>query len=240
LRNRTGGTYPVRAALTHYAGSMAVRELVPAVEGSALALSLVELDSDSLVVADAARDSLLVVVAGAGSLTLGDETLALTADSAGLVQAGEEGTIAAESGLSFLHATVGEDTDRHAPLGPRATVVGADDTTSEEATGTRSFRVLFGPANGSTRATLFAGSVPPGRASWHFHLYDEIVWVRGGSARLHLADGAEEFPEGTAFRLRPRQVHIVESASECRGLDVVGIFTPAGSPSAAYLAPAPA
>jgi mannose-6-phosphate isomerase-like protein (cupin superfamily) len=214
-----------------------VHELVPAVEGSALALSLVEPGSDSLVIADAARDSLLFVVAGAGSLMLGDETLPVATGSAGLVPAGEEGTVAAEGGSFLLHATVGEDTDRHAPLGPRATVVGQDDTTSEKATGTRSFRILFGPANGSTRATLFAGSVPPGRAPWHFHLYDEIVWVRRGSARLRLADGAEEFPEGTAFRLRPRQVHIVESASEDRGLDVVGIFTPAGSPSAAYLAP---
>jgi hypothetical protein len=44
---------------------------------------------------------------------------------------------------------------------------------------------------------------------------------------------------GSAVRLRPRQVHIVENASADRELSVIGIFTPAGSPSAAYLAPAP-
>ena len=141
--------------------------------------------------------------------------------------------------LSLLHATVGEEADRHAPLGPREPVVGVDSTASEDATGARSFRVLFGPANGSTRATLFAGHLPPGRAPWHFHLYDEIVWVRDGPARLHLGEGVEEFGPGAAFRLRPRQTHVVESASPDRGLSVVGIFTPAGSPSAAYLSPAP-
>jgi quercetin dioxygenase-like cupin family protein len=219
---------------------MAVRELVPAVEGSALALSQVALERDSVTVRDAARDSLLFVVSGTGSLSLGDETRALAPGCAALVLAGEQATVATDDGaLSFLHATVGEDADRHAPLGPRELVVGVDSTASEDATGARSFRVLFGPANGSTRATLFAGFLPPGRAPWHFHLYDEIVWLRDGPGRLHLAEGVEELGEGSAFRLRPRQVHIVESAGEDRGLGVVGCFTPAGSPSAAYLAPAP-
>jgi hypothetical protein len=47
----------------------------------------------------------------------------------------------------------------------------------------------------------------------------------------------EELGPGAAFRLRPREVHIVENASPDRELTIVGIFTPAGSPSAAYLEP---
>ena len=219
---------------------MAVRELVPGVEDSALALSQVDLDRDPLTLRDTTRDSLLFVISGAGSLSFGDEVHALATGAAALVLAGEEAVVAADGGaLSALHATVGEDTDRHAPLGPRETVVGADSAVSESATGARSYRVLFGAANGSTRATLFAGYLPPGRVPWHFHLYDEIVWVRDGPARLHVAEGIEEVGPGSAFRLRPRQEHIVESASEDHGLGVIGVFTPAGSPSAAYLAPAP-
>ena len=219
---------------------MTVGELVPGVEGSALALSLVELDGDSLVLRDDARDSLLFVVSGAGSLRLGDRRLALAEGSAALVLAGREGMVTADDGrLTLVHATVGEEADRHAPLGPAETVVQLDAAASEHATGARSYQVLFGPANGSTRATLFAGHVPPGRAPWHFHLYDEIVWVRAGRARLHHGDGVEDFGPGSAFRLRPRQAHIVESAIDDRELSVLGIFTPAGSPSAAYLAPAP-
>jgi quercetin dioxygenase-like cupin family protein len=240
LRKRTDRTYPDPGTATHYAGSMAVRELVPGVEGSALTLSQVDLDRDSLMLRETTRDSLLFVVLGAGSLSLADEAHVLATGSAALVLAGEQATVAAGDGaLSFLHATVGDGTDRHAPLGPRELVAGVDSTASEGATGARSFRVLFGPANGSTRATLFAGFLPPGRGRWHFHLYDEIVWLPDGPGRLHLAEGVEEIGPGSAFRLRPRQAHIVESASPDRGLRVIGIFTPAGSPSAAYLAPAP-
>jgi quercetin dioxygenase-like cupin family protein len=97
--------------------------------------------------------------------------------------------------------------------------------------------VLFGAHNGSTRATMFVGYIPPGAAPWHYHLYEEIVWVWRGAGRYHVAAGAEEFADGSAFHLAPREVHIVENSSADRELAVVGIFAPAGSPSAAYLMP---
>jgi hypothetical protein len=49
----------------------------------------------------------------------------------------------------------------------------------------------------------------------------------------------EPFGPGAAFRIRPREVHIVENTSATDELVVVGLFTPAGSPSAAYLAKEP-
>ncbi len=130
--------------------------------------------------------------------------------------------------------TVDADVDLHAPMGPRELVVSLDAADTQQATGGRSFEILFGPHNGSTRATLFAGFVPPGRAPWHYHLYDEIVWVPEGPGRLHLAEGDAALESGSAFRLRPRQVHIVENASAAE-MTIIGVFTPAGSPSAAYL-----
>lgn len=217
---------------------MSESELVPAAKNSALALSQLELAS-SHSLADRVRDTLLFVVSGAGILTLGEERHPLTTGSAALVLAGEEAEIAPDGALAVLRASIGQEADRHAPLGPREVVTRLDAASSESATGSRSYQVLFGPGNGSTRATLFAGYLPPGRAPWHFHLYDEIVWVRDGPGRLHLAGGVDELDTGSAFRLRPRQVHIVENASPDRELSVVGVFTPAGSPSAAYLAPEP-
>ena len=103
------------------------------------------------------------------------------------------------------------------------------------ATGKRSFQILFGPHNGSTRATLFVGYVPPGAAPWHFHLYDEIVWIWRGEGRYHTQGGVEPLAAGSAFRISPREVHIVENTSAADELVVLGLFTPAGSPSAAYL-----
>ena len=54
---------------------------------------------------------------------------------------------------------------------------------------------------------------------------------------MHIGESVEELGPGSAFRLRPREVHIVENTSAERELTIIGLFTPAGSPSAAYLTP---
>jgi len=214
-------------------------ELVPATEGSTLALSELTLSPGGRhAVADSERDSLLFVSSGSGSIAFGDGSWPLAAGAASLVLAGEEALLAAdESELIVICSSVGPEADRHAPLGPRASVVLPKGAGSEKATGARSFQILLGPHNGSTRATLFAGFIPPGRAPWHYHLYDEIVWVPAGPGRLHIGETTAELGAGSAFRLRPRQVHIVENLSANSEMTVIGVFTPAGSPSAAYLTP---
>jgi len=214
------------------------RKLVPAIAGSTLALSGVRAQGRKIEIHEPDHDSLLYVVAGAGSLALEGDVVDLRTGSAALFLAGEMVTIEADSELALLQATVGPEADRHAPLGTRELVVDVDDASASQATGARSFRVLFGPRNGSTRATLFAGDLPPGRAPWHYHLYDEIVWIPEGPGRVHRRDSDEALAAGAAFRLRPREVHIVENSSPDREMTVIGIFTPAGSPAAAYLASA--
>jgi quercetin dioxygenase-like cupin family protein len=208
------------------------RELVPPIVGSALALSELDASSGIDVESDDA-DSLLYVASGSGSLELDGHVHALAAGSAALVLAGERARLAG-AGLVVLHATAGAECDRHAPLGPRTVVSPPAD--AESATSARSFSLLLGPHNGSTRATMFAGFIPPGSAPWHYHLYDEIVWVPRGPARVHVGEEVAEHGAGSAFRLRPREVHIVENAGDGE-LEVIGVFTPAGSPSAAYLEP---
>ncbi len=204
-------------------------------DGSALALETrVLAAAESAVVGDESRDTLLFVAHGAGSLALDGASHALATSTAALVLAGETATVSAEDELELVVATVGGDVDLHAPMGPRDVVTSLEDADEQKATGDRSFEILFGPHNGCTRATLFAGFIPPGTAPWHYHLYDEIVWVPEGPGRLHLQQGDEPLGPGSAFRLRPRQVHIVENASSSE-MTIIGVFTPAGSPSAAYL-----
>ena len=210
--------------------------LVAPVDDSALALQAVGLEpGDSSALGDSGADSLLYVIAGGGLVRLDGGVHELREGSAALVLAGEDATIDSDEGLELMVATVGPDVDRHAPMGPRQFVVPFDVAGAQSATGARSFQILFGPHNGSTRATLFAGFVPPGKAPWHYHLYDEVVFVPAGPGRLHVGDTTTELDAGSAFRLRPRQVHIVENSSADRDLTVIGVFTPAGSPSAAYL-----
>jgi quercetin dioxygenase-like cupin family protein len=216
-------------------GPLAGPEVAP-LPDSVLALSVLRLEpGHKITCADPTNDSLLYVFSGDGSLELGEKH-DLAAGTAGLVLAGEEAAITAgATGMALVHATAGPDSDRHAPLGAREAVVPLDAAPSAGATGARSFQILLGPHTGSVRATLFVGFIPPGKAPWHYHLYDEIVFVPEDPAKLHLDAAIEEVEAGLAFRLRPRQVHIVENPSSAHPLTVVGIFSPAGSPSAAYL-----
>ncbi len=211
------------------------RALVPPEDGSSLALDAMVLPPGVLLpVRDHAYDTLLF--AHEGVCALGDDRL--NGAGALLVRAGESRTlVAGPEGASLVRATLGGATDLHAPMGPEEPVVALAHVEPGKATGARSFQVLHGPHNGSTRATMFVGYIPPGKAPWHYHLYDEIVWVLRGRGRLHLGDEVEPLEPGCAFRLHPREVHIVENTDPAVELAVVGIFTPAGSPSAAYLTP---
>jgi quercetin dioxygenase-like cupin family protein len=220
-------------------GSGSVRPLVAAVEDSALALDLVRLGPNEQAVlaeADGDGDLLLYAFEGSGALSIDGERHELPAAAAGLVLVGERASLEAGSGgLAAICACVGPGVDLHAPMGAREHVVVLRDADSDRATGARSFEILLGPHVSSTRATLFVGHVPPGQAPWHYHLYDEIVWIPEGPGRVHLGDGVEDLAPGSAFRLRPREVHVVENADAEREMALIGIFTPAGSPSAAYL-----
>jgi len=204
-------------------------------QGSELALETLRIGAgEAREVGDPGHDALLFAFAGDAALA-GD---AFAVGSAALLLEGEQATLeAGEDGISLVRVTLGAGTDLHAPMGARERIVRIAHVEPGKATGSRSFQVLFGPHNGCTRATMFVGYVPPGKAPWHYHLYDEIVWIWRGPGRYHLADGVEEIENGSAFRITPREVHIVENTSTDRELAILGIFTPAGSPSAAYLMP---
>jgi quercetin dioxygenase-like cupin family protein len=211
-------------------------QVVAPIEESALALDRQEIaPGASARIGDPVSDTLVFVTAGKGSISLDGDVRSLAARDAALVLAGEEARIGADEALDLVVLSVGAEADRHAPLGRRALTASLDVADGQQATGARSFQILFDATNGSTRATLFAGYVPPGKAPWHYHLYDEIVWIPEGPARLHVDGAVEDVGPGSAFRLRPREVHIVENPSADRELTILGLFTPAGSPSAAYL-----
>ncbi len=209
------------------------RSLVQPERGSELALDDLRLEPGaSLELTDALHDTLLFVHHGEGSVC-GER---LGGRGAALVRAGDEGELhASADGLRCVRATIGTATDLHAPMGADERLVALDHVEPGQATGARSFQLLYGPHNGSTRGTLFVGYIPSGRAPWHYHLYDEIVWILDGEGALHVGERVEQLEPGCAFRLRPRELHVVENTAPDRELAVLGVFTPAGSPSAAYL-----
>ena len=209
---------------------------VPPQRGSELALETLQLGAgETREVGDPGHDVLLFAFAGGG-----DARRERARSRLGRAAARGRGGRARgrADGISLVRVTLG---GRHRPPRPDGRRASASSRSTRvepgKATGSRSFQVLFGPHNGCTRATMFVGYVPPGKAPWHYHLYDEIVWIWRGPGRYHLADGVEEIEDGSAFRITPREVHIVENTSPDRELAMLGIFTPAGSPSAAYLMP---
>jgi mannose-6-phosphate isomerase-like protein (cupin superfamily) len=217
------------------------RAVVAAAGGSELSASLVHVRAGAqIALAPRREDLVLYSLDGTGTISYGGgEDGGLRPGAAALVPEGRTALVTGGSGgLSIVRLSAGAGCDRHAPLGEPARVTHLDLDRRDRASGNRSFQVLFDMYNGSDRATVFAGVVPPGKAPWHFHQYDEIVWILDGHGLYHLAGGVEEFQPGCAFRVRPREVHIVENCGQ-GDLLLLGMFTPAGSPVAAYLAQAP-
>jgi len=213
------------------------RSLVPGADGSQLSLGALDLAAgDAASLGRDGADALVFVTAGGGSVDVDGAVHTLALGSGALVLPHENGRLSAGAdGLRAVVTRVAPGEHLHAPLGDRAVAVALNAVESGAATGSRSFQILFGPHNGCLFATLFVGYIPPGAAKLHYHLYDEIVMVVDGEGRLHLGGDETPLEVGSAFRLRPQERHIVENASADRDLVVLGVFTPAGSPSAAYL-----
>jgi quercetin dioxygenase-like cupin family protein len=183
---------------------------------------------------------LVYVLDGAGTLDRdGEPPLPLTPGSALLHEPGDSpATIIAGDRTRLAVFGAGPEADHHAPLGARQSVAELNLDDAAAATGSRSFQVLLGPENGCCRATMFVGVVPPGAAPWHFHNYDEIICVLRGDGVYHQASGAQPTRAGSVVRIPPRTVHINENRADDE-MHVLGVFTPAGSPSAAFLAADP-
>jgi mannose-6-phosphate isomerase-like protein (cupin superfamily) len=100
-------------------------------------------------------------------------------------------------------------------------------------TADRWYRVLVDDEVGSTQATQFVGSIPPGRAPDHFHNYEEVLFILKGAGRMWAGETNTPIAEGSCIYLPKGQVHCVENtgAGELR---LLGVFYPAGSPSVRY------
>lgn len=95
-------------------------------------------------------------------------------------------------------------------------------------TGDRWYRELI---QGET--TQFVGSIPPGRAPDHFHLYEEVICILDGSGVMWTGPKSAPVERGSCIFLPSRQRHCLENVG--RGeLRLLGVFYPAGSPAVRY------
>jgi mannose-6-phosphate isomerase-like protein (cupin superfamily) len=100
-------------------------------------------------------------------------------------------------------------------------------------TADRWYRVIVDDEIGSTNATQFVGSIPPGRAPDHFHHYEEVLFILKGEGRMWAGETNTAIKTGSCIYLPKGQVHCVENTG-VEELRLLGVFYPAGSPSVRY------
>jgi quercetin dioxygenase-like cupin family protein len=81
--------------------------------------------------------------------------------------------------------------------------------------------------------TQFVGSIPPGRAPDHFHLYEEVICVLAGEGIMHAGASSTPVSAGSCIFLPIRQRHCLENTGSGE-LRLLGVFYPAGSPAVRY------
>lgn len=111
-------------------------------------------------------------------------------------------------------------------------IVSLDDRPAQP-TADRWYRVLVDDEVGSTQATQFVGSIPPGRAPDHFHHYEEVLFILKGQGRMWAGETNTPIAPGSCIYLPKGQVHCVENTGTGE-LRLLGVFYPAGSPSVRY------
>ncbi len=101
------------------------------------------------------------------------------------------------------------------------------------ATGDRFYQLLVNEQLGHCRVTQFIGSIPQSKAPAHFHEYEEIIMVLNGSGRFWTEKISAPITSGSIIYLPRKQSHCVECTDE-KGMQLVGMFYPAGSPAVRY------
>jgi len=101
------------------------------------------------------------------------------------------------------------------------------------ATGERFYKLLVGPAIGSEAVTQFIGRIPPSKAAEHFHLYEEAICILSGHGLMWTGEQSAAVKPGSMIFLPRKQPHCLECL-DADGMELMGVFYPAGSPAINY------
>ena len=99
--------------------------------------------------------------------------------------------------------------------------------------GDRQFKLLVDKDLGCRQVTQFVGFIPPSKAPFHSHTYEEAIYILEGTGVAHTEEESAEFGPGTSIYL-PRGVrHCLENPGPGM-VRLLGVFYPSGSPAARY------
>lgn len=184
-----------------------------------------------------AREEVLFVVSGRGTLLLGGEPHALEPETGAYVAPGERyGIDNPGPDELVLVSVLALEPNGGAPRGRGRTTVRLADQPAYPAGKDREFRYGADESTGCRTVTQFVGSIPPGRAKPHYHEYEEVAFILGGEGVLHIAGRTLPVTAGSCIHFPRLEPHILENVGDGT-LRVLGVFHPAGDPSLAYNVP---
>jgi quercetin dioxygenase-like cupin family protein len=179
-------------------------------------------------------EEVLFVVAGEGELRVHGNSHALEAETGVNLAPGEDYELHNPGARAMRVVSVRiPDPGPAAASENRVAVRRLADQEAQAATTERWFRIVADPDTGLRSATHFVGYIPTERAPEHFHTYDEVIYILHGKGAFHANGETIPLTAGSTIELPARTVHCLENT----GPDVmrlVAVFTPAGSPAAAY------
>jgi mannose-6-phosphate isomerase-like protein (cupin superfamily) len=97
----------------------------------------------------------------------------------------------------------------------------------------RQFKLLVTDELGCRRVTQFVGFIPPSKAPFHYHTYEEAIYILEGEGLVHVEGGSCPFRPGTSIYLPVGLRHCLENPGT-RPVRLLGAFYPSGSPAVAY------
>jgi len=97
----------------------------------------------------------------------------------------------------------------------------------------RHFKLLVNEDVGCRRVTQFVGFIPPSKAPFHYHTYEEAIYILEGEGLVHVEGGSCRFGPGTSIYLPVGLRHCLENPGT-KPVRLLGAFYPSGSPAVAY------
>jgi mannose-6-phosphate isomerase-like protein (cupin superfamily) len=188
-------------------------------------------------------EEVLYVAGGEGKCRVNGFAYALSAGAAIFVPPGAvygiENT-AAET-LRVVGSCCPEDPERHIVEGPLPAGSGQpprllvhEDLREDIRAGQdRLFRYLVYTDLGCRQITQFAGWIPPGKAPFHYHAYEEGIFILEGHGIVHTDGESCEFAAGSSIYFPIGVRHCVENPGTST-IKLLGAFYPSGSPGEAY------
>jgi mannose-6-phosphate isomerase-like protein (cupin superfamily) len=190
---------------------------------AALSLRVLEVDAAASLRNETA-DEVLYVLRGHGSATSGARTYGVQPDDGIHIPPATTLDVRASSPLTLVSCLCPA-----VNRGADAAVVSMKDC-PEQRTGDRFYREII-----STEITQFVGSIPPGRAPDHYHLYEEVICILEGEGVMWAGTSHTPIAAGSCIFLPKGQVHCLENRGS-GAMRLLGVFYPAGSPAVRYSA----